>query len=592
MDGVPWGAGRRAAVVAVIAAILLGATGACSSGEDNGSGEPRPTPTAEATADEQNGPTGIALADVAADVGLDFQHGAFRWDVTTEADAMHGGGVCWLDYDGDGWLDLYAVNSHAPSEAERWEREGGLPRNALFRNDGGTFTDVSDGSGADLAMQGNGCAAADFDRDGHTDLFVTDVAEGALLWNEGDGTFSEGAEAAGVDTPGWYTGAAVGDVDGNGWPDLFVAGYANLGSPIEGSTQGFPGAYTGVRDLLFLNEGPSENGGRVRFREVGIEVGLEVANFEPGLGAVFSDLDTDGDLDLYLANDTRPNRLYDNVAWPGGAAADPAGLGFRFEELAARAGVADPNAGMGVAAADYDLDGREDLFVTNARGQGHGVYHGVEPDLADPTFDDVRADLGVDLGASTGWGVTWGDLDLDCDLDVVLANGAIPVTDLAADAQPIEVLANRAADSDRSSPAFAAVEHPGLDGINGRGSAAADFDNDGDLDVAVGTIGGPLVLLENRGAVGNWLEVALDGFHPGAVVTVTIDAAGGGRGVTEMRREVQAGSSYLSSDGPRLHFGLADATEVRSVTVSWPGGEETTLDDVAANQILVVEVPE
>jgi hypothetical protein len=504
---------------------------------------------------------------------------------------MLGGGVCWLDYDGDGWLDLYAVNSHAEDEAARWEDEGGLPRNALFHNVGGEFVDVSAGSGADLAMRGNGCVAADLDRDGRTDLYVTGAGSGALLWNRGDGSFSEGAVAAGAPAVGWYAGAAAGDVDGDGWPDLFVAGYANLDSPVAGATQGFPNTYTGVRDLLYLNEGQAE-GGRPTFREVGVEAGLEVTDFEYGRGALLTDLEGDGDLDLYVANDTTPNRLYDNVGWPGGAEADPAGLGFRFEELAARAGVADPNAGMGVAGADYDMDGRRDLFVTNARDQVHGAFHGEGPGAVDPSFADVRRELGPDLGAGTGWGVSWGDLDLDTDLDLVIANGGIPVTDLTGDAQRLQVLANRTAQGAAAGAGTARfvdvgprAGRRGVRALLARGSALADFDNDGDLDVAVGSIGGPLVLLENRGATGNWLEVRLGGFQPGAVITAALPD---GRSLS---REVQAGSSYLSSEDPRGHLGLAGATEVRELRVTWPGGSETVLEAVAANQVVTVEPP-
>jgi hypothetical protein len=586
VGGVPRSCRRRATIAAAALTVL----GACSSGSADGAGRTgdRHPPTAATTADERAGPTAVELVDVAADVGLDFRHGAFRWDVTPEPAAMHGGGICWIDYDGDGWLDLYAVNSHASREAARWERAGGLPRSALFHNEGGTFVDVSEASGADLALQGNGCVAADLDLDGRTDLYVTGTSGGALLWNEGDGTFSEGAEQAGAPALGWYAGAAVGDVDEDGWPDLFLTGYANAGSPIEGATQGFPGAYTGVRDLLYLNRGPGDggrDGARVTFREVGRTAGLEVAGFDHGLGAAFSDLDADGDLDVYVANDTRPNRLYDTVPWPGGARADPEGLGFRFEELAARAGVADPHAGMGVATADYDEDGRTDLVVTNARGQVHGVFHGERPGAADPSFADVREALGPDLGAGTGWGASWGDLDLDRDLDLVLANGAIPVTDLADDAQPVQVLVNGQVEDGAPFAEADGASLAGVDPVNGRGTALADFDNDGDLDVAVGTIGGRLALLENRGAAGNWLAVSLEGFHPGAVVTVVL--ADG----EELRREVQAGSSYLSSEDPRVHVGLGDASEVRSVTVTWPGGGETTVRDVAANQVLAVEPP-
>jgi hypothetical protein len=191
--------------------------------------------------------------------------------------AMMGGGVCWLDFDGDGWLDLYVVNSYAERQADRWERQGGLPHNALFHNVKGKFADVSTGSGADLAVRGNGCVAADFDLDGLTDLYVTTAGRGALLWNDGDGTFTDGAGAAGVDAFGWHTGAAVGDVNGDGWPDLFVAGYADLNNPIQAATQGFPNTYAGVRDLLFVSNGPSD-GRRVTFREVGVDAGIEAAS--------------------------------------------------------------------------------------------------------------------------------------------------------------------------------------------------------------------------------------------------------------------------------------------------------------------------
>ena len=187
--------------------------------------EPEPVRTGTPT------PYVVQFTDVAAEVGLEFQHGAFRWDVSPDPGAMLGAGVCWLDYDGDGWLDLYAVNSYANAEAARWRDEGGLPRNALFHNVEGTFVDVSTGSGADLAVRGNGCVAADFDLDGHTDLYVTTDGAGALLWNEGDGTFTEGANAAGVEGFGWHEAAAVGDVNGDGLPDLFVSGYVDLEQP-------------------------------------------------------------------------------------------------------------------------------------------------------------------------------------------------------------------------------------------------------------------------------------------------------------------------------------------------------------------------
>jgi ASPIC and UnbV/FG-GAP-like repeat len=524
-------------------------------------------------------PHALELVDVASDVGLDFRHGAFRWDVSGDPAAMLGGGVCWLDYDDDGWLDLFVVNSYSEQEVAHWKAAGGLPRSALFHNDEGKFEDVSAGSGTNVAIRGNGCVAADLDLDGDTDLYLTTARSQVLLWNEGGGRFEEGARPAGVDAYGWRTGAAVGDVNGDGWPDLFVAGYADVNGENPAGTAGFPSTKLGVRDLLFLSNGRHD--GAVTFREVGRQVGLEVSKFEYGLGALFTDLEGDGDLDLYLANDTNPDRLYENVEWPGGARADPAGLGFRFEERAGPAGVADPGAGMGVAAGDYDGDGRSDLFVTNGRGQVHGVFKSNPPDENDPSYTDVRADLGPDFTGSVGWGVTWADLDLDTDLDLLEVNGDIPVTHLSADAEPLKDYVN-----ENGSRFVDASASSGLDAVGdllARGSAAADYDNDGDIDFAVSQIGGPLVLLENKVSGQNWLEVALDGFHPGAVVSIVLPD---GR---KLQREAQAGGSYLSSEDPRCLFGLGESTEVKEVVVRWPDGEETRLHDVQANQLVEVK---
>ena len=566
--------GSIGAAGAVVAFALVSA--ACTSGlpEDTGVRSRLPSPHL------------LQFNDVATEVGLDFQQGAFRWEVTPDPVAMMGTGVCWIDFDGDGWLDLFAVNSYAQAEAGRWKDAGGLPRSALFHNLRGEFEDVSAASGADLAVRGTGCVAADFDLDGRTDLYVTTAGASALLWNNGNGSFTEGARAAGVQAFGWYTGAAVGDVNGDGWPDLYLSGYADLNNPVPDANQGFPQTYLGTRDLLYLNDGPGA-GGRVTFREVGVDAGLEVVNFEHGLGALLSDLDLDGDLDLYVANDSDPNRLYVNVPWPGGAEADPAGLGFRFEELAAKAGVADPNAGMGVAGGDYDGDGRSDLFVTNARGQGHAVFRSQASDVVQPSFANARLEFGPGLDASTGWGGSWADLDLDTDLDLFFVNGNVPVRDLEADAQPIQAFVNLTAQGvpGRFQDLSDVIGLGEVGPLLARGSAAADYDNDGDLDIAISSIGGQLALLENTGAVGNWLEVGLDGFHPGAAVTAVLPD---GR---ELLRESQAGSSYLSSEDPRLHFGLGGVDEVSELVVRWPGGEETRITGVAANQLLVVEAP-
>jgi ASPIC and UnbV/FG-GAP-like repeat/NQR2, RnfD, RnfE family len=518
------------------------------------------------------GKASFRLTDVAADVGLDFGHAAFRFGMSGDETAMMGGGLCWLDYDGDGWLDLYAVNTYAETDVPGWDARGGLPRSRLYRNVKGRFEDVTARTGTGLAVRGSGCVAADLDGNGATDLVVTVAgydagrnAYDALLWNNGDGTFTEGAKAAGIDEPGWHTGAAVADVNGDGRLDLYVAGYTDVNHELPGSEAGFPANHGAVRDLLFLNRGARS------FREVGREAGLEPASLDHGLGATFTDVDGDGRLDLYVANDLDPNRLYLNVPSSGGVAADPLRLGFRLVERGRAKGVDDPNAGMGVAAADYSGDGLADLFVTNSRRQLHAVHRS----RAGRAFADARPEFSPALGAQfTGWGATWTDLDLDGSLELALANGAIPVTSLAKDAERLQVVTT-------GGGTVRALDVGATGARNGRGLAAADYDNDGDVDLAVGSVGGGLQLFRNDGAEGHWLEVALRPFVPGAVVTVVL--ADGRRLV----RETRAGSSYLSSEDPRLHFGLGDATAVREVVVRRPGGAVTRLRDVPLDRLVV-----
>jgi hypothetical protein len=239
-------------------------------------------------------------------------------------------------------------------------------------------------------------------------------------------------------------------------------------------------------------------------------------------------------------------------------------------------GVDDPNAGMGIAAADYSLDGRDDLFVTNSRRQLHAIYRS---SAAGARFADARPDFVAALGTDfTGWGVSWVDLDLDADLDLVLANGAIPLKSLAKDAQRIQVLENLTGEGF----AGAAVGVNSVPRSNGRGLVAADYDNDGDVDVAINSIGGRLILLRNVGAGGHWLEVRLSRFAPGTEVTAVLP--GGQRFV----RRARAGGSYLSSEDPRVHFGLGSATRVSELVTRFPDGSETRLTNVAADQIVVV----
>ena len=521
--------------------------------------------------------TKVHLTDVASKVGMKFRQDAFRYAWSYDPQAMMGGGVCALDFNNDGWLDLYVVNSYADVDLPTWSARGGLPRSALFENVRGRFVNVSASSRADIQVKGTGCVAADLNGDGYTDLLITTAAGAVLLWNNGDGTFSQGTHAAGINPRyDWYAGAAVADVNGDGRPDIFIAGYTNMAHPITTSVAGFPTNFEGVRDLLYLNEGNAANG-RAHFKEVGVEAGIESSRFSHGLGATFTDLNGDGRPDLYVANDSDPNALYINE--PGGP------LGFHFVNEAAAYGVANPNAGMGVAEGDYNGDGRPDLFITNARDQPHAVYQSQVLRTGGTRYVPEMARFGAALArkATVGWGDSWVDFNNDGNPDLILANGDIPVTNLKKDTEPIQVLQNLG--NARFENATGIISQKGLPKIIGRGLVAADFNNDGRVDVAINTIGGPLVLLENTGATGNWLEVSLSGFHPGAVLTAVLPD---GRTLVQ---ELHAGSSYLSSEDPRAHFGLGTATKITTLTIRYPSGEVTRLHDVAADRILVVRSP-
>ena len=525
----------------------------------------------------------VRLDDVAADVGLEFRHGAFRFGTDPDPAAMMGGGLCWIDYDRDGWLDLFATNTWSNGQWGEWRRQGDLPRSQLFRNDVGQFVDVTDETATGLETRANGCVAADLDLDGWTDLYVTTDRDNVLLWNDDGDGFVADADASGVDEFGWHSGAAVGDVDGNGWPDLFVAGYADVNRPVTGTSKGFPNTFEPEPDLLFLNDGPGDDGSagdaRVVFREVAVDVGIEPDGPDYGLGVVLSDLDLDGDLDVYVANDTTPNDLYENLGVPGGG-------DLRFEERGVDAGVGDDGAGMGVASGDGSGDGRSDLVVTNQLEERHGAWWNAT-EGSGLSFDDARPSMGqLELGlGSTGWGTIWTDVDLDTDLDLFFVHGAIPVRDLDADREQPVLLENRAADGDPEAfdDASATVGLADAGPYLARGAAGADYDNDGDVDLAVGTIGGDLVLLRNTGAGGNWLEVATPTPAPGAQVTVEL-----GDG-TELRREIMAGSSYLSSEDPRAHFGLGASDDDVSVRVVWHDGSVTERSGVEVNQIVRLE---
>jgi hypothetical protein len=539
---------------------LISTTGAAVRG-------PKATPPTNVTSSLD----GVQLRDVAAQVGLNFQQDGFHFSLTpSDVHSMMGGGLCWLDYNNDGWEDLFVVNSYSDNDVAKWDKRGGLPTSALFENVHGKFVDVSKQTHTNIAVQGNGCVPIDLGN-GYPSLFITTNTYNVLLRNNGDGTFTNITHEAGIDvfgTYGWHTGAAVADVNGDGRPDIFVSGYADVNAPAD-AAYGFPRNLKAFRDLLYLNEGPDREG-HPRFREVSMQAGIERTQIDHSLGAVFTDVNGDGRPDLFLANDLDPDRLYLNE--PGGP------LGFHFVEVGRALGVADRNAGMGVAVQDYSGDELPDLFVTNSRGQGNAAYRsrttGSRYANVAPTFAAASG------GGQTGWGDSWVDLSNDGRADLVYANGAIPVTNLKQDVGRIEVLQNLG--NGKFANASKAV---GLDPgplVNGRGLAAADYDNDGRMDIAINSIGGKLILLHNTGALGHWLGVSLSRFAPGAVVTAVLPDG------TRLVREIQEGSSYLSSEDPRAHFGLGKATSLKELLVRWPNGKVTRQTNVAADQILTV----
>jgi cytochrome c peroxidase len=517
--------------------------------------------------------------NVASAVNLNFQHGAFAKDLYADPIAMMGAGLCWIDYDKDGWLDLYLVNSHAEDEIDYWQNRGGLPTNALYRNDRGTFNDVSESSGTNLAMRGNGCIVADFNNDKFPDIYVTADSANALLWNNGDGTFTEGAEIAGIATSSWNSAAATADLNRDGWLDLFVGSYIDLEYEIPNPTGAFPQDYYGIPDHLYLNNG-IDNNGQVTFREVTREVNLTID--ERTLGAIFSDLDNDGDLDLYIANDGQPNRLYEYQA----VVDDPLGIGFRFIDTYETSGVNDRGSGMGVASGDWTGDGWADLMVTNWDVELNAIYRNQTAETGQLEFFYSTYRIGMSgLGNNmTGWGVHFADFDRDTDLDVLTVNGRVPITNPTMDAEFIRLYGNR--EEEGYAGQFREwTQQVGLREVGtlmARGSAVADYDNDGDLDVAVNSISGEVVLLDNQTVDGNWLTIDLGGIYPGTIVEVILP-----NGKT-LRREVLIGSSYLASEDPRLHFGLGESSVIDELIITWVDGNTQTLNQVPANQIFSV----
>ena len=495
-----------------------------------------------------------------------------------------GTGVAWLDYDRDGQLDAYIVNSWKIAGDQIVERG----RNALYRNRGdGTFEDVTDasGTGGD-GHWGAGISVADYDDDGWPDLLVTNYGPNHLYRNLADGTFEDVASEAGIEVSEWSTGTALFDADGDGDLDLYMAGYIDCS--LDDVLQAVPSlqwkgmakvamgpfGLLGAVDYFFLAESGV-------FREVTEEAGLADRSRGFGFGVRAAELDGDGDLDLYVANDSDANYFYRNE---GGGLFQEVGLwtGAAFDANGAA------QAGMGVAVGDVDGDLNLDIVVTNFAEDFTTLYKS----LGGGFFEDASGASGIgDLTFdSLSWGALLADLDNDGDLDLTIANGHIypqvdehPEFGLSFN-QPNLLLENDG--SGHYSDATGGAG-PGFEQIrSSRGLAAGDYDNDGDLDLLISNLDEAPSLLRNDSAPGRWLTVELAA-PPGEGPTIgsRVVVAAGGR---QMVRDLASGGSYLSAHDQRLHFGLGHLESVDRVEVTWPDGSRTLLQDVPAGQFLTI----
>ena len=489
-----------------------------------------------------------------------------------------GSGVALFDYNHDGLLDIFLVNG---SSFELLDNPR-LPRTSsrLFRNNGdGTYTDVTEPSGLINQGWGMGVAVADFDNDGHPDVFITNFGANALFRNNGNGTFTNVTREAGLEGGNWSTGCAWGDYDGDGRLDLYVARYVDFdrariprpgtanyclyrGVPVACGPQGLPG----LADLFYHNEG----GGK--FREVSQDVGIRDSDQAYGFGVVWCDFDNDGYPDIYVANDSMPNYLWRNKH------------NGTFEEVGMQAGCAvsgdgRPQSSMGIAVGDYNNDGWMDLLVTNFSEDYSTLYRNSHGQFDDVTFE---AGLGTVSFKQLKWGTGFTDFDNDGWRDLFVADGHIyPQAEEAGNSynQANQLFRNlrdgRFALVESAQSGFTAA-------WSSRGAAFGDLDNGGRLWAVVNNIDQVPFLYKPQGASGAWVRFQLTGTKSnrdaiGARVRVTA------AGITQTD-EVRSGESYLCSCDQRLHFGLGPATLIERVEIRWPDRTEEKHERLPVNR--------
>ncbi len=494
------------------------------------------------------------------------------------------GGVGFIDCDNDGRLDIVTVNG---TSVDRY-RQGGDPMVTLYRQTGELkFTDVTLAAGLTRKGYSMGVAVADFDNDGWQDLYVTGYGGNVLYRNLGNCKFEDVTEKAGVRLGGYSTGAAWGDYDRDGYVDLFVPRYLQVdidkltkydsklcdfrGVTMECARRG----HTGESDFLLRNRGDGT------FEDVSKKAGVSDPGHYLGMQGIWADYDNDGWPDLYVTNDGGPNYLYHNKH------------DGTFEEVALQAGAAlslegQERAGMGVDFGDFDRDGRLDIFVTNFSEEPDALFW----NQGEKGFTDIAASAGVARPSfqPVGWGAAFFDMDNDGWLDLIVANGHVyPQMDLveggAPFREPLLLFRNKHDRTFEDVTTLAGLDR--LPPASRRGLAVGDVNNDGKLDIVLLNIGEPPTLLINRTQSSHHAVL----FH--LVGTKSNKAAIGARAViasgeSVQMGEVRSGSSYLSQNDLRLHFGLGDATSISSVQIVWPSGKAETYKDLASDFIYTI----
>ena len=520
------------------------------------------------------GSPGFHFADVTAQAGIQFHHnsGAYGGKLLPET---LGSGCAFLDYDADGWQDILLVNSMDWAGHKRQRSTLQL----LHNNRNGTFTDVTKRAGLDVEMYGMGVAVGDYNNDGFPDIFITCVGQSRLFRNTGKGTFVDVTRTAGLaNRHGLSTSALWFDYDRDGHLDLFVCNYVRW-SPetdvfcsLDGKHKSYctPEAYRGDTCWLFHNRG---NG---TFEDVSAKSGIFDTSSK-SLGVAMLDYNGDGWPDLFVANDTQPNKLYRNL-----------GNG-KFKDVAVEAGVAfsidgKARAGMGVDAGDFANTGRQGLAITNFDNEMIGVYR----QGGNGVFDDVAMPSGIGNATrnTLGFGCAFVDVNLDGLLDLVVANGHIDETvrnirGNVGYAQPPQLFLNQGGEkfADAASQVGGGFDQPKV----GRGLAFADFDRDGDLDFLFTTNNGPAYLYRNDLQNGNRsVRFELRGTRSnrdaiGSIVEIVSN------GVRQMR-EVRSGSSYLSQSELPVTFGVGRADRIESTRVIWPSGETQEFKNLSAGK--------